>query len=111
MFLLKAIIDSTILIIIYTHIGISPNNAFSSKEYAIPIEFFAFVAIPLPLTGVWTGACIALFIGLSKRDSMTSVILGNLVAGIIMMILPILLIYILLQKSFIEGVERSGIVG
>ena len=32
-------------------------------------------------------------------------------AGIILMILPILLIYIVLQKSFIEGVERSGIVG
>lgn len=48
---------------------------------------FAFVAIPLPLTGVWTGTCIALFIGLSKRDTMLSVILGNLVAGIIMMII------------------------
>lgn len=32
-------------------------------------------------------------------------------AGILLMILPILLIYIVLQKSFIEGVERSGIVG
>lgn len=48
---------------------------------------FAFVAIPLPLTGVWTGTCIALFIGLSKKDTMISVILGNLVAGTIMMII------------------------
>ncbi len=32
-------------------------------------------------------------------------------AGIILMVLPILLVYIILQKSFIEGVERSGIVG
>ena len=48
---------------------------------------FAFVAIPLPLTGVWTGTCIALFVGLNKRDTMTSVILGNLIAGIIMMII------------------------
>ncbi len=32
-------------------------------------------------------------------------------AGIILMVLPILLAYIVLQKSFIEGVERSGIVG
>lgn len=48
---------------------------------------FVFVAIPLPLTGVWTGTCIALFIGLSKRDTMLSVILGNLVAGIIMMVI------------------------
>ncbi len=48
---------------------------------------FAFVAIPLPLTGVWTGTCIALFIGLSKKDTMTSVILGNLIAGVIMTII------------------------
>lgn len=32
-------------------------------------------------------------------------------AGIILVVLPILIIYILLQKYFIEGVERSGIVG
>ena len=32
-------------------------------------------------------------------------------AGIILILLPIVLIYILLQKYFIEGVERSGIVG
>lgn len=32
-------------------------------------------------------------------------------AGIVLMVVPILIIYILLQKRFIEGVERSGIVG
>ena len=32
-------------------------------------------------------------------------------AGIILVILPIVLVYILLQRHFIEGVERSGIVG
>jgi multiple sugar transport system permease protein len=32
-------------------------------------------------------------------------------AGIILILLPIVLIYIVLQKYFIEGVERSGIVG
>ena len=32
-------------------------------------------------------------------------------AGIILVILPIILIYVLLQRHFIEGVERSGIVG
>lgn len=46
---------------------------------------FTFVSIPLPLTGVWTGTCIALFVGLSKKETMLSVILGNLVAGLIMM--------------------------
>ncbi len=32
-------------------------------------------------------------------------------AGILLVILPIILIYVLLQRHFIEGVERSGIVG
>lgn len=32
-------------------------------------------------------------------------------AGIVLIILPIVIIYCLLQRNFIEGVERSGIVG
>jgi multiple sugar transport system permease protein len=32
-------------------------------------------------------------------------------AGILLMVLPMLIIYIFLQRKFIEGVERSGIVG
>lgn len=32
-------------------------------------------------------------------------------AGIVLIMIPIVLIYIALQKQFIEGVERSGIVG
>lgn len=32
-------------------------------------------------------------------------------AGVILVVLPILIIYLVLQKYFIEGVERSGIVG
>ena len=32
-------------------------------------------------------------------------------AGIILIMVPIVLIYIFLQRYFIEGVERSGIVG
>lgn len=48
------------------------------------VGVFGFVAIPLPLTGVWTGTCLALFIGLSKKQTMASVILGNVVAGLLM---------------------------
>lgn len=32
-------------------------------------------------------------------------------AGIVLVMIPIVIIYVLLQKQFIEGVERSGIVG
>jgi multiple sugar transport system permease protein len=32
-------------------------------------------------------------------------------AGVVLTILPVLVIYLLLQRRFVEGVERSGIVG
>lgn len=48
------------------------------------IGIFLFVAVPLPLTGVWTGTCLALFIGLNRWQSIVSAISGNLVAGLIM---------------------------
>ena len=34
-----------------------------------------------------------------------------LYAGVVLIIIPVVLLYIVLQKRFIEGVERSGIVG
>ena len=45
---------------------------------------FAFVAVPLPLTGVWTGTCLALFIGLGKKDTLMAVLVGNTIAGLLM---------------------------
>lgn len=83
------------------------------------IGVFVFVAIPLPLTGVWTGTCIALFIGLSKRDTMISVILGNLCAGIIMMIISyffadntmiVFLVFLALVAAFILFFAMRAIV-
>lgn len=44
---------------------------------------FGFVAIPLPLTGVWTGTCVAVAVGLNLWQTCLSVILGNVVAGLI----------------------------
>ena len=46
---------------------------------------FGFVAVPLPLTGVWTGTCVAVAIGLNMWQTCSSVILGNIVAGLIIM--------------------------
>ena len=48
-------------------------------------KFFAiliFVAVPLPLTGVWTGTCLAIFIGLDYMSTCLSVITGNIIAGL-----------------------------
>lgn len=50
---------------------------------------------------------------IANQDKVLSVTLQELYldAGIILVLLPIVLIYVFLQKYFIEGVERSGIVG
>ncbi|MBQ8426809.1 MAG: small multi-drug export protein [Clostridia bacterium] len=44
---------------------------------------FIFVAIPLSMTGVWTGTAIAVFLGLKFKDVILPIALGNLVAGLI----------------------------
>ena len=60
----------------------------SKKKLRIKIlGVFSFVAIPLPLTGVWTGTCLALFIGLNRKQTMLSVLSGNAVAGGLMMLI------------------------
>ena len=43
----------------------------------------AFVAIPLPLTGAWTGTVGARLLGLSRRDTCFYVGLGVVIAGLI----------------------------
>ena len=48
---------------------------------------FIFVAVPFPVTGVWTGTAIAVFLNMRFRDSVLPIMLGNLVAGTIITIL------------------------
>ncbi|MFA6131831.1 MAG: small multi-drug export protein [Patescibacteria group bacterium] len=42
-----------------------------------------FVAIPLPMTGAWTGAALAVIFKIEKRYSFPAVVAGVIVAGII----------------------------
>lgn len=49
-----------------------------------------FVAVPLPLTGVWTGAAIAVFLNLSFKDSIIPLALGNFIAGLFITLLTLL---------------------
>ena len=51
---------------------------------------FAFVAIPLPLTGVWTGSAVAAITRLKYPLSVAAVVLGNLVASGLMTLLCLL---------------------
>ena len=80
---------------------------------------FVFVAIPLPLTGVWTGTCLALFLGLSKKDTIISVLSGNLVAGVIIMVISyffadntmiVLLAFLALVVLFVLVLMIRGII-
>lgn len=43
-----------------------------------------FVAIPLPLTGSWTGSAVAAYLGLDFKKSIFSVFIGNMISGAIM---------------------------
>lgn len=56
------------------------------------IGVFIFVAIPLPMTGVWTGTAIAVFLNLKFKDVIWPIMLGNLVAGLIISLLAELFI-------------------
>lgn len=48
---------------------------------------FIFVAIPLPMTGVWMGTAIAVFLDLKFKEVILPITLGNLIAGIIISLL------------------------
>ncbi len=56
---------------------------FSLAWWKMVLAVFAFVAVPLPFTGVWTGTCVAVFLGLDYVTTCLSVISGNFVAGIL----------------------------
>lgn len=42
-----------------------------------------FVAIPLPITGAWTGSILAVLLGLKFRHAFSAILVGVLVAGVI----------------------------
>ena len=51
------------------------------------IGVFIFVAIPLPMTGVWTGTAIAVFLNLKFKNACLPVLIGNAVAGVLTSVL------------------------
>lgn len=66
------------------------QNSQAKSKWKKLLGVFIFVAIPLPLTGVWTGTCISVFLGLNYLETCSTVILGNLFAGIITMAVSLL---------------------
>lgn len=55
------------------------------------LGLYIFVAIPLPMTGVWTGSAVAVFLNMSMKKSMLPLILGNFTAGLIIIVTSLLL--------------------
>lgn len=49
------------------------------------IGIFVFVADPFPFTGVWTGTCVGVALGLKFWQTVLSVVTGNIVAGLLVM--------------------------
>ena len=49
-----------------------------------------FVAIPLPITGAWTGSLIAVLFGLKFKHAFLSIFIGILIAGVIVTSLSLL---------------------
>ncbi|MGC8651227.1 MAG: COG2426 family protein [Minisyncoccia bacterium] len=49
-----------------------------------------FVAIPLPMTGAWTGSVAAYLLGLNKKEAFVYISLGVVIAGIIVTLLTLL---------------------
>jgi uncharacterized membrane protein len=49
-----------------------------------------FVGIPLPLTGAWTGAILAVLLGMKFKSAFLSITAGVLIAGVIVLCLSLL---------------------
>lgn len=93
------------------------KNSDSSNKKKLWLKLlatFLFVAIPVPGTGVYTGTVLAVFIGLNFWESVVSVTLGNIVAGVIIMFIcsifpefTTVIIYIFVSLILIYLVYRT----
>lgn len=67
-----------------------------------------FVAVPFPVTGVWTGTAIGVFLNLKFRECFPAIAIGNFIAGLIITLLTKffsayvdIIIYILLAIAMV----------
>lgn len=77
------------------------NDMFYSKLFTMPVK--QILSLRLSTVQATIG-----FVD-KVKDPMLSQL--NVYAGVVLVLIPIVLIYLLLQRYFMEGVERSGIVG
>lgn len=60
-----------------------------SARYGVFIGLMLFVAIPLPVTGAWTGAAAAFLFGVPFRRALAAIITGVLIAGVIVSLMTV----------------------
>jgi uncharacterized membrane protein len=53
------------------------------------VALIAFIAIPLPTTGVWTGTAVAAFLKLDFKKSVICAVIGSFICGIIVTFLSL----------------------
>ncbi len=56
-------------------------------KYGINLALVIFVAIPLPLTGAWSGAVAAFLFGIPPRRALILITIGVIIAGLIVALL------------------------
>jgi uncharacterized membrane protein len=67
-----------------------------SVEKYEELALLLFVAIPLPVTGAWTGALVSYLFGLNRLKSLLFIFIGVLMAGAIMLALVLISFWIAL---------------
>jgi len=67
--------------------GVRGEGKFASR---LTLGLFAFVAVPLPFTGVWAGALLAALMRLDYKNSVFALIAGNFTAGGIVLAVSLL---------------------
>jgi len=87
------------------YIASTERRSDSIRKYG-KIGLAVFVAIPLPITGAWTGTIAACLLGMRFRDVFPSIVAGVIGAGIIMTI------FCLLEwtGAIIAGVLLCGLI-
>lgn len=71
--------DRPVLPLAHRQVG---RKKHSINKYG-PIGLALFVAIPLPLTGAWSGAVLAFLLGIRKRHAFFAILAGVILAGLI----------------------------
>lgn len=63
------------------------TESYFNKNSSSLIGLIFFMSLPLPLTGVWTGAGISAFTGLSKKRAITAIFIGNLISTLLLLLI------------------------